>query len=301
MQVIERNLQGIGDSLLVTLPKPWTRLLKLKKGSKIKMMVSGRGAISIMPEFVAEKKEEESIILYDENFARRFFREYFQGYEKITIRFNKEALEAKKKEVYHFLKRFMNLQIIEEVQDKVVVKCFKIDDLSIEECLQRMYFLSLNMLEELAGKNNKAEMQEMEEALTRFYYMLVMQTRRYLSEGKFAEANQIPLLRAVDCRSVAEKIERIGDVVKKFETLQRKELKELLGKVKAYYRGAGSYFTHPNYEKALSLWHEERRLQERYEKVRQDLWKKKNIAEHQQLTDLFQILHYAKEISMLVR
>ena len=124
MQIIERNLQEIGKSLLVTLPKPWTTGLKLKKGSTIKMVVSEQGSLLISPEFTKEEIVRESTISFDQDFRRRFFREYFNGNEKISI-IIKDINEANRKEVYSFLKRFMNAQIIEETASKLVVKCFR--------------------------------------------------------------------------------------------------------------------------------------------------------------------------------
>ena len=98
----------------------------------------------------------------------------------------------------------MNVQVIEESSSKIVVKCFRIDDLSMQECLKRIYFLTMNMIDEsLLSKNN---LDEMEESLTRFYYMLVMQIRIFLNEGKFTNENQISLIEAMDYRMVGEKI-----------------------------------------------------------------------------------------------
>jgi len=281
MKIIERNLQEIGHSLLVTLPKHWTKSLKLKKGSKVKIMISGEGDLRIAPEFTIKEKKKEVSIDFDDYFARRFFREYFFGNEKITIH-TANIGDKNRKELYSFLKKFMNAQIIEETESKIVVKCFKIEELSIEDCLRRMHFLSLNMFDEAMSKNNKTKLAEMEDSITRFYYMLVMQIRRFLSEGKFAEENQIPLVRALDFRMVAEKIERISDILM---NLDKVEDKKILSEVKEYYKKSFASFISSNFDKALSLWTEEKHLPE---KIRHN-------------DNLMHLLNYAKDISMLVR
>ena len=210
MEITERSVQEIGRSLLVSLPKGWTKALKVKKGSKIKLLVTEQGQLCIAPEFAREEKKKESTLIFDEYFQRRFFREYFNGNEKITIVLKKRITESDRKTIYSFLKRFMNAQVVEESASRIVVKCFAIEELSIEECVKRMYFLSLNMFDEFLAANEKVKMQELRDTLTRFYYILIMQVRRYLSEGKFTKSNQIPLIRALDFRMVAEKIQRIS-------------------------------------------------------------------------------------------
>ena len=271
MKIIERSLQEIGKSLLVTLPSGWTKSSGLKKGSKIKIMVNDTGSLSIAPEFTKQEKKKETVIEYDESFKRRFFKEYFEGNEKISIKIEKIS-EKEKKQIYEFIKRFMNIQIIEENAGEIVLKCFRIDELSAVECLKRMYSLSLGMFEE------KTELDEIRDAITRFYYLLVMQVRRFLSEGKFADENQISLLRAMDIRMVAEKIQRVAEILEK-NRVSDKEIKE-------YYSKAFNYFIEENFEKSLALWKEGNSLIKKYEK--------KN-------NEISQIIRFGKEISMLVR
>lgn len=285
MKITERNLQGIGQSLLVSLPKEWTRSLKLKKGSRIKMMVSEQGLLTIAPEFTTEIKKKEAEIALDENFRRKFLREYFEGNEKITINLKKST--EKKEEIYSFLKRFMNVQVIEENNERIVLKSFKIEDLSIEECLKRMYHLSINMFEE-AGQ--KKSLNEMRDSMTRFYYMLVMQIRRFLEEGKFTKENQIPLIKALDYRMVAEKMQRVSEIAESLEKAEEE--------ITNYYSNSALCFINNNYQKALELWLEQKNLQKKYNRK---ISESKNVAEYMKIEALRQILRLSKEISMLVR
>lgn len=258
MKIFERNLQGIGNSLLVTLPKEWVKLYALSKGDPIKLMTTERGQILIAPEFNRKEEDREVSIEYDSNFVRRFFREYFNGNQKIRILFN-NLKKTDRQFIYGFLKKFMNVQIIEDVDGRIVVKCFKIDDLSIDECLKRMSHICASMFEERISEGNQMRLDELEELLTKFYYMLVMQIRRFLTEGKYAEHNQISLVRAMDVRMAAEKIERIADAVKRMDNLNKNE-KEFLKKINQYYSKASSSFLNQEFKNALNLWDEERRI-----------------------------------------
>jgi phosphate uptake regulator len=301
MKIIERNLQEIGKSLLVSLPKEWTKRLRLKKGSKIKMIVSDKGNLRIAPEFTKKQVKKQSIIKYDENFERKFFREYFEGNEKIIIEIG--SSDKNNKEIYRFLKRFMDVQIIEETKNKVIVKCFKINELSIEECLKRMHFLSLNLLDEVLEFKNQTKIKEIRDTMTRFYYLLVMQIRRYLSEGKYTLENQIPLIYAMDIRMVAEKIQRIGQIIINLNMISKEKDKivSLIKEIDDYYSRAFRYFINRDFEKALPLWKSGKKLRNKAEKLKQKYKRNKDIKSYKNITDLLKIVRYSKEISMLVR
>jgi phosphate uptake regulator len=282
MKIIERNLQELGKSLFVSLPKSWTQSFKLKKGSKIKMIIAEKGHLTIAPEFTKEKeKERESEIVYDQHFKKRLFREYFQGYEKITIIFPIKISKQEKRNIYSTIKRFMSIQIIEENEKQMTLKSFKIEELSMDECLKRIYFLTLNILEEKSETNDQTSITEMRDTITKFYYLLVMQIRRYLDEGKFTKENQIPLIRAMDYRMVAEKFQRISELS---ENLAVK--KTDLENITDYFQKTGNAFIHQNFQKAPELW-------ETGEKLNKKIKNKKS--------DLSQILRFTREISALLR
>lgn len=299
MKIIERNLQEIGKSLLVSLPKAWTRTFHLKKGSKIKIMTSEQGFLSIAPEFTQQEQEKESEILYDQHFDRRFFREYFLGNEKITIKFQKIS-EKERKEVYIFLKRFISVQIIEETKEKIIVKSFKIEELSIKECLNRLYYLSLGMIEELCSSGNKVMIKEMRDNMTRFYYLLVMQIRRFFKEGRFTKENQIPILKSLDFRMVAEKMQRIGEIIDNFGKIEKKLIKPTK-KIQEYYSKAVLYFINGNYEKAPFVWEQSREIEKELKKISKQAEKSKNLSLYKQTQSLSQISRYSKEIGALIR
>ncbi|VVB78838.1 Uncharacterised protein [uncultured archaeon] len=301
MKIIERNLQELGKSLFVSLPKDWANTFKLKKGSKIKMVVGERGFISIAPEFTNIEKQKETEMEFDRHFKRKFFREYFMGNEKITILFNKKIKETERKEIYSFLKRFMTVQIIEENESKIILKSFKIEELSIEECMKRLYFISLNMMEELIAGKNKVMLSEMRDNMTKFYYLLVMQIRRYLEEGKFTKENQISLIRAMDYRMISEKMQRIVEIIQNLEEIKDLEVASFLKEIKDYYAKSALSFINSNYEKAPYLWEEGERIERENKRLLNKIEKLKNNIMYKQVLDLFQILRYAREISSLIR
>ncbi|MBT3398001.1 hypothetical protein HOA55_01410 [archaeon] len=299
MKIIERNLQEIGKSLFVSLPKDWTRTLKLKKGSKIKMTMSDQGNLIISPEFLKKDSNKTSTIDFDENFGRNFFRDYFHGSGKITINIPTDIKEKSLKSIYSFLEKFMNTQIIEETASKIVVKSFKIEELSIEECLKRMQYISSDMIDEALGKNSKTKINELEKSLTKFYFILVMQIRRFLDEGKFTQENQISLTRALDFRMAGEKIERVSDIIKDFPDITNKEVSKILERTNELYQKSFASFVNKNYEKSLELSNKSE-LQD-LQKLKNKALKSKDLALQSQVINLDRILDYVKEIYSLTR
>jgi len=297
MKITERNLQEIGKSLLVSLPKEWTRLMKLKKGSQIKIRMSEDNTLIISPEFTKKQEKKEGFFDYDSNFFRNFVREYFLGSQKISISIN-QISEAELSNLHNTLKKFMNVQIIEEDDKKIVVKCFNIEELSIEDCLRRMYFISHDITNEIMGKNNKTTIKELESSLTKFYFMLVMQIRRFLEEGKFAQDNQISLLRALDFRMVGEKIKRIADISKDISS-RDKEVLYIFKEISQLYEKAFNSFIANDYKKSLEISTEkELALLSRLENQSK---KKKDVVLLENVINLERFLSYSREIAQLTR
>ena len=265
------------------------------------MTISEQGILTISPEFNKSEVPKEVMLPFDKYFSRRFFKEYFEGNEKITFLLDKDTTEQDRKKLSLLLTKFMNVQVIEETSNKVVVKCFKIDELSIEECMKRMYHLSMNMLEEFLEKNDKSKLNELDDSITRFYYMQVMQIRRYLTEGKFTEQNQITLTRAMDFRMVAEKVERISDIIKVQQTSTDTNFQKNWDEVKKYYSNSFFSFIDKKYDKALDLMIEYQILSKKYLTLISEAEKKNNLKKYIQYKNILQIIVYSKEISMLVR
>ena len=189
------------------------------------------------------------------------------------------------------------MQIVEELPTKIVVKCFKIDELSIEECLKRMHFLSLNMIDNVL-ENQNSSLTELEETATKFYYLLVMQVRRFLEEGKFTKENQIPLIRVLDARMVAERVKRIINLVALIQPLEKKELLLFLKEIRHFYQQSFQFFIGNIFEKALALYPEKDQLLTKYHSFQQNI---KSITLQMQYHHLTRMLVYSTEISMLIR
>ncbi|GEM_PF-1029256 len=302
----DRKLQEIAGSLLVTVPKDWADKLHLVKGSVVHLTTLDNGVLAISPEIVKKNTKMESVITYDEYFPRRFLREYFLGNEKIIIQYsnthqrkNKQSKNINetnaKQETYRMLKKFMNVQVIEETDDKIVVKCFKIDELSIKECLNRMHHLCMSLFDK---QMTLESVNELDTNILRFYYLLVMQVRRYIDEGKFTEHNSLSLIAALDCRMVAEKIRTISELLKE---VRISHLEEALSDIKKFYSDCFYAFTNSAIEKAIHLHDEEKRIVKKVFELEIFAMKRKDCKTISEIKDIKTIIKYARSIAMLTK
>lgn len=293
MKVYERTLQSIGQSLLVSLPKEWTKLLKLKKGQKIKLIITEQDHILITPEFIQSQENTNTTITFNQNYKRHFFREYFNGHQQITIKLPEKASPQEIKELHNFLRKFITTQITEETQEKIIIKNFRIEELSIEECLKRMHFFTLNTFQELPSS-------ERTENTLKFYYLLVMQIRRYLTEGKYSKNNNLSLIRILDIRMVAEKI---IDIQRRNNTLQKNnhKINEHHQELKKHYEKTFNTFFQSKFENATITWNTTQYLQKKLQTHKEILEKKKEIKPLEDIIQLQEILKNIHEISMLIR
>jgi len=248
-KVHERRLQRIGQSLLVTLPKPWVDAFRLRKGATVRMLVSERGSLTISPGFVERAAPGPIVVPYDTTFQRAFFRAYFAGPTTIRIRFPSNAKATDRRAVHEFLRQFLNIHVTEENTTHIVVSCFRIEDLGIETCLRRMHLLSLSMIDESVAGRDRATIDDMERSLTQHYYLLVLLIRRFLTDGEYTKGDTLTLVRAMDMRMVAEKIERIADIIKKAQRMDRADLRAFRG----WYATAFTAFINERFEDAARL------------------------------------------------
>lgn len=211
----ERSIQRIGDSFLITVPKSWATGFQLRGGSKVRVWSDESGVLHVAPTTNKAFSNPTIISLeWNQSFYRSFFRAYFAGYS--TIRIQKKSLNSFKpfSEVHEFIKLFFNVQIVDESPTEITIKTFQIPELAIPECVNRMYFCvrqSTTLLQE--SSFSKDSFVRYEQQLTQLYFLAILQIRRFIDRGQFAETNQITLLRALDYRMVAEKLERINDLL----------------------------------------------------------------------------------------
>ena len=296
MKKIERKLQEISKSLLLTLPAEWARQFKLKKGSTVEVAVADDGFLRIAPVLKEKHVVKRALIDYDSALLRRFFREYLAGNEFITIR---NVKSADKKALLDFIQNnLMNVEIVEETKDKIVVQNFKLENITINSCFKRMYFIVKGMYDDLLA-GDKSDIKDKDKSVAKFYYMLVRLVRQSMEQSRFLMEQELEPIEIVDYRLAAEKIERIGDLLKDLSDLKYAKDVENYGKdVKKYVDEAVLAFLSKDFDKAVQLWKSKSAMNKKYFALKK---KKKDKQDMEALYCFYLIFLHASSLASLVR
>ncbi|MBT7902932.1 phosphate uptake regulator PhoU [Candidatus Woesearchaeota archaeon] len=283
MKLHERKLQEISGSLLVSIPKAWANQFKLKKGSKVEIG-EAEFSLQLAPKLDRIKTKSRELIDYDERFVRKFMRLYLKGTDEIVIAHKNSFSTHDKKSIQKNLEGFMNVQIIEEHSDKIVIQNFDITDLTIEQCLKRMYFLTKNMIVGVIEQSD--DIHSIDSNLHKFYFLLVRLIRKDLDEGLYAE-KKMHLIRYMDYRMASEKIERIGDLLKVINHKKKdKILIQQLKFIEKEYEATFNAFVKEDFKTAMELWKKRNQINKDFKTLR---------------TEIAEIHEFIVQISKLIR
>lgn len=299
MKKIERKLQEISKSLLLTLPSEWIKQFKLKKGSTVEVAVADDGSLRIAPVLKEQHVVKRAVIDYDSALLRRFFRAYLAGNEFITIMLNKDFKASDKKALLDFIhKNLMNVEVVEETKDKIVVQNFKLENITINSCFKRMYFIVKGMYDDLLA-GDKSDIKEKDKSVAKFYYMLVRLVRQSMEQSRFLMEQDLEPIEIVDYRLAAEKIERIGDLLKDLSDLKHAKDVENYGKdVKKYMDETVLAFLSKDFDKAVQLWKSKSTMNNKYFALKK---KKKDKQDMEALYCFYLIFLHASSLASLVR
>ena len=160
--------------------------------------------------------------------------------------------------------------------------------------------MSLNSIDEILDNQIGVKLEEIEVNLKKFYYMLVMQIRIFLSEGRYTEENQISLVRAMDIRMAAERIRRICETSKTLAG-DDKTIKNILETFKILYKRTFESFIKSDFESATALYNEYNPMLDYCDKIMKEQKLEKDVKKYKSIIDLKHLLCLGKEMSMLIR
>jgi len=239
------------------------------------------------------------LIDYDSALLRRFFKEYLAGNDFITIRLNRDFKDSDKRALLDFIhKNLMNVEVIEETKDKIVVQNFKLENITIDSCFKRMYFIVKGMYDDLLA-NEKADIKEKDKSVAKFYYMLVRLVRQSMEQSRFLMEQELEPIEIIDYRLAAEKVERVGDLLKDLSELKyAKDIENYGTDAKKYLDDAVMAFLGKDFEKAVQLWKEKESMNNRYFSLKKN---KKDKQDMEALYCFYLIFLHASTVASLIR
>lgn len=212
---MERKLQKISNSLLITLPQEWTKENKLLKGSKLNIEVKDNNLVISSQPIKIEKEEIISVINYNSSFVKIFLRDYVNGVNTIKVKNISKNDVAKIQDIIKNL--VLNAQIIDEKKDEIIIKIFETKEFDFSMCLKRIINIISSIFEDILNQDIK-DVRKRDEILGQFYYLLLRQISYRMT---YYSNESLQLLKMWLC---AEKLEFIGDMLKRINKLNKNDL-----------------------------------------------------------------------------
>ena len=219
-----RRLQGIGSSILVSLPKEWVIANGLTKGNQVDIQTFGD---SLTVEVCgAQLQAREVSISYpppsDESIMARLTGAYLLGYDIIRIVSESPLPAAGRESIRNSTRSLVGMEIVEEDPDLITIQ-FLPDSarLSPRRILTQMNSISLGMFGEVLNGmktgdlSGLGQLRSRDVEVNRQYFLLVRLIRGALIDGRLYEAFDMEGTDLLDYRLAANLLENAGDSIVK--------------------------------------------------------------------------------------
>jgi len=221
-----RKLQRIGgNTLYVSLPKPWTSRMQLRQGDKVTLIQQPDDSIRI---YSTTKREKSREIILEVNakdskqsFNRGIIAAYVDGFDVIRLKAEGRLTEEQQNAIRETIDRLFGLEVIEITGNTMTIQCLLKEDLPIEKAIQRIHNVILSMLSEtisalrerninlVKGLNRRmGDVHRLSLVINRLLRSLILFPRS-------VEQRKVSLIDCVDYLRVLHIIAEIADNVKK--------------------------------------------------------------------------------------
>lgn len=220
----DRRLQGIGSSLLVSLPSEWIRTHSLKKGDIVTIETSNDNSVTIIPSDSKKGSlKEVTIPLQDlaaDRFLNQIYGSYLLGYELIHINGKSPIDYGTRERIKSAIGKLVGLEIVDEDSSKITIQ-FLLDAHSMEvaKILKRMSSIVAGMHRDtISSLYNKNEMtrnliRQRDDEVDRQYFLMVRLMRSAMMDRKLATSLNLSNIDLLDYRIAANHIESAGDSI----------------------------------------------------------------------------------------
>lgn len=213
-----------GGTLLVSLPKEWTRKNGVKKGGTLDVSeLSGRKLL-VQPIGEADDSPRQFVVSYPGEDIHQVTNDitgaYLLGYDVIRVDAARIISRDDRATLKATLGRLVGLEIMDEDSKGMTVQ-FLLESSAIvpEKIVRRMSGLLEGMLrdaaEALGRKDSKllALVSERDDEVDRLYFLLVRATRAAVTRPEVSESYGLTPVDLLDYRVLASFLESIGDAV----------------------------------------------------------------------------------------
>ncbi|MGQ4910558.1 MAG: PhoU domain-containing protein [Candidatus Thorarchaeota archaeon] len=208
-----------GSSFLVILPKDWVMRQGLEKGNPVVIAERDDGCLIIDPRLRKAGETRSTTAPLEHNLRWEITSRYLLGFDEIRIQSVKKITDSQRDEVRNIIKRFVALEITDEEDNEIVLRCL-VDPstLPVRTAMRRMNAITSRMIREATkayfeGAEEAAkDIIHRDEDVDRLFFLIVRELRSAVQYPRMSEVMKITPVEALDFRLAAQYIERIADL-----------------------------------------------------------------------------------------
>ena len=275
-----------GSSFLIILPKDWVVRQKLSKGDPVVVAEREDGCLIVDPRLPKAGERRTTTAQIEQNLRWEITSKYLLGYDEIRIVSEEPITNNQRDDVKQIIKRFVALEVTEEDDNQIVVRCL-VDPatLPVSTAMRRMHLIASRMISDSlvayfdGAKDAANEVVERDEEVDRLFFLIVRELRSAIQYPRMSEMMSITPVEALDFRLAAQYIERIADlavdIARKVEdpidASLKKKIEPIVDKVCKMFTDAVNNLFKFNPKKVKSVIEAERSLISETAKLRQHI------------------------------
>lgn len=208
-----------GSSFLIILPKDWVTRQGLEKGNPVVVAERDDGCLIIDPRLPKTGETRSTTAPLERNLRWDITSRYLLGFDEIRIQSDTVITDTKRDEVKAIIKRFVALEVTEEDDHEIVLRCL-VDPstLPVRTAMRRMNAITARMIRDAAKAYFEGQMEmakeiiHRDEEVDRLFFLIVRELRSAIQYPRMSEVMKITPVEALDFRLAAQYIERIADL-----------------------------------------------------------------------------------------
>jgi len=237
----QRKIMSLGrSSLVVSLPKHWTKLNELKQGDVVSLAIQRDRSLAIFPGIISKKGTKETALHIDPNekastIRRNIISIYLNGYTNIRL-FSKDIFPVFQQKAIRNIVQKLYMRIMDcDSKTMHIVSLMDETKASVLSGIQRMHILSNSMLKEVLSSLETQDPDlakttfQLEDDVNHFSYLILRTLRRAALEPAFANSLDVEMSDCFDYQMLVYRIKQVAnnarDIAKHIVMLNQQQLK----------------------------------------------------------------------------
>jgi phosphate uptake regulator len=237
----QRKIMSLGrSSLVISLPKHWTKLNELKQGDVVSLAIQRDRSLAIFPGIGSKKHAREITLHLDpsekgKTIKRNIIACYLNGYSSITL-FSKDIFPVFQQKAIRNIVRILYMRIMEcDAKSMHIITLMDETQASVISGIQRMHTISNSLFQDVLSSLETQDPMlakttlQLEDDVDHFSYFILRLLRRAALDPAFANQLDISVSDCLDYQTLVYRIEQIADnssnIAKHIVLLRDRQLK----------------------------------------------------------------------------